>query len=117
MQSPSEAATDGIAEQELAGGNAEQELAAGIMYYEEGNYSEATRRLRLSLDYGLSSKADRVIARKHLAFIYCTTGRAERCRDEFKMALRIDPTFTLAANEAGHPTWGPMFRGVQSNAR
>ena len=116
-QSPSEAATDGIEKQVLTGGIAEQELAAGIINYEEGNYREATRQLRFSLDYGLSRKADRVSARKHLAFIYCTSGRAERCRDEFKMALKIDPTFSLAANEAGHPMWGPTFRGVQANAR
>lgn len=93
---------------------AKQDLAAGIRKYEEGEHSEAARLLRSSLDYGTLGKAERLEARKHLAFIYCTSGRKAQCQDEFRRALRIDPSFALAANEAGHPMWGPVFRNVKS---
>jgi len=95
------------------GGNrAEQTLQSGIQQYENGNYAEASRLLQASLDQGLG-QADRVRAHKYLAFIHCVSGRDARCRDEFRAALRIDPSFELAANEAGHPIWGPVFRSVK----
>ena len=86
-----------------------QDLADGIKQYEDANYSEAARLLQSSLDKGLGSD-DQVKAHKYLAFIHCVSGREQRCRDEFRTALKIDPTFELAANEAGHPIWGPAFR-------
>jgi hypothetical protein len=42
------------------------------------------------------------------------SGRERRCRDEFRVVLKIDPSFELAASEAGHPTWGPAFRAVKA---
>lgn len=93
---------------------AKQDLAAGIRKYEEGDHGEAARLLRSSLNYGTLGKAEGLEARKHLAFIYCTSGRKAQCHDEFRKALRIDPSFTLAANEAGHPMWGPVFRNAKS---
>ena len=86
-----------------------QDLANGIKQYEDANYGEAARLLQSSLDQGLGSD-DQVKAHKYLAFIHCVSGREQRCRDEFRTALKIDPTFELAANEAGHPIWGPAFR-------
>ena len=93
---------------------AEQSLASGIRQYEEGNYVEASRLLQSSLDQGLSARSDQVRAHKYLAFIHCVSGRDARCRDEFRSALRIDPSFELAAAESGHPIWGPVFRSVKS---
>ena len=90
----------------------EPDLAAGIKQYEEANYTEAARLLQASLDQGLG-KSDQVRAHKYLAFIHCVSGREKRCRDEFRAALKIDPSFELAANEAGHPIWGPAFRSVK----
>jgi Tfp pilus assembly protein PilF len=90
----------------------EPDLAAGIKQYEDANYSEAARLLRASLDQGLG-RSDQVRAHKYLAFIHCVSGRERRCRDEFRAALKIDPSFELAANEAGHPIWGPAFRSVK----
>jgi len=90
----------------------DQTLQSGIRQYEEGNYSEASRLLQAALDQGLG-KTDQVRAHKYLAFIHCVSGRDARCRDEFRAALRIDPSFELAANEAGHPIWGPVFRSVK----
>jgi hypothetical protein len=92
---------------------AQEMLADGITHYEDGNYSEAARLLQSSLDQGLSKRSDRVKARKHLAFIYCSSGRQARCVDEFRRMLMKDPAFNLAASEAGHPMWGPVFQSVK----
>jgi Tfp pilus assembly protein PilF len=95
-------------------GNAgEQSLAGGIKHYENGNYGEASRLLHSSLEEGLSSP-DQVRAHKYLAFIHCVSGREARCREAFRATLEIDPAFDLAANEAGHPIWGPVFRSVKA---
>jgi len=90
-----------------------QDLADGIKQYEDANYSEAARLLQLSLDQGLG-RDEQVKAHKYLAFIHCISGREQRCREEFRAALKIDPSFELAANEAGHPIWGPAFRSAKA---
>lgn len=90
----------------------EASLAAGIKHYEEGNYAQAQRLLQASLAEGLPSRASQARAHKYLAFIYCVTDRTPQCRQEFNHALAADPKFTLSAAEAGHPTWGPVFRSV-----
>jgi Tfp pilus assembly protein PilF len=90
----------------------EADLASGIKQYEDGNYSAAARLLQSGLDQGLGTN-DQVRAHKYLAFIHCVSGRERRCRDEFRLALKLDPSFELAANEAGHPIWGPAFRSVK----
>lgn len=100
--------------QEEQGEQGEQDLASGVKQFEGGNYGEASRLLRSGLDKGLSSTSDQVRAHKYLAFIHCVSGRDTQCRNEFRAALKIDPSFDLAANEAGHPTWGPMFRSVKA---
>ncbi|MDH4151357.1 MAG: TssQ family T6SS-associated lipoprotein [Betaproteobacteria bacterium] len=89
----------------------EARLKSGIAQYESGNYGEAQRLLQASLAEGLS-RPDQAIAYKHLAFIYCVTERPAQCRQEFNNALSADPKFTLTAAEAGHPSWGPVFRSV-----
>ena len=90
----------------------EKSLAAGIAQYEEGNYAQAQRLLQSSLAEGLPSRASRARAHKYLAFIYCVTDRTAQCRQEFSNAVAADPKFTLTAAEAGHPTWGPVYRSV-----
>jgi len=88
------------------------DLASGIRQYENANYAEAARQLQSALDQGLA-REDQVRAHKYLAFIHCVSGREQRCRDEFRAALKIDPSFELAASAAGHPIWGPAFRSVK----
>lgn len=95
------------------GNRGEPDLNAGIQEYEEGNYREAQARLQAALDAGLKNKADQVKAHKYLAFTYCVTAREAKCRDEFRRALDVDPAFELTVAEAGHPTWGPVFRSVK----
>ena len=53
---------------------------------------------------------DKAAAHKHLAFIYCTSKRADKCEVEFRAARLADPGFTLNKSEAGHPAWGPVYQ-------
>ena len=87
-------------------------LAAGVAQYEEGNYAQAQRLLQSSLAEGLSARTSQARAFKYLAFVYCVTDRIAQCRQEFSNAINADPKFTLTAAEAGHPTWGPVYRSV-----
>ena len=91
----------------------EPALAAGLRQYEDGNYAEASKQLQAAIDQGLA-RPERVNAHKHLAFIHCVSGRATACRDEFRKALAIEPELDLPPAEAGHPTWGPVFRSVKA---
>ena len=91
----------------------EPALAAGLRQYEDGNYAEATKQLQAAIDQGLG-RSDRVKAHKHLAFMHCVSGRTSVCRDEFRKALAMDPNLDLSPAEAGHPTWGPVFRSVKA---
>lgn len=92
---------------------AETLLAEALRAYEDGRYPVAQRQLRDSLEEGLRSRADRVTAHKHLAFIYCATRQEVLCRDAFRRALEIDPKFQLTPAEAGHPLWGPVFKSLK----
>jgi len=85
----------------------------GIAFYEEGNYRAASRRLMFALEEGLDVP-DRVQAHKYLAFIACVSGRQLTCREEFAIALKLDPAFELDEAEAGHPIWGPVFRSAKA---
>ena len=93
----------------------EQELERAVKSYEEGAHKNAARQFQAALDFGLDSKADRVTAHKYLAFIVCVSGREKSCRDEFRKALNVDPSFELGPAEIGHPVWGPVFRSVKSD--
>jgi len=91
----------------------EPALAAGLRHYEDGNYAEASKQLQTAIDQGLG-RSDRVKAHKHLAFIHCVSGRTSACREAFRKALAIEPDLDLGPAEAGHPTWGPVFRSVKA---
>jgi len=93
---------------------AQENLALGLRQYQLGSFDDAAASLSMSLEHGLLSKTDQSQARKTLAFIYCITNRESQCRDEFRMALEIDPGFDLAPAEAGHPIWGPVYRKVRT---
>jgi Tfp pilus assembly protein PilF len=93
---------------------ARDSLRVGIRDYEEGRYLEAFRSLRDALEEGLPAK-ERVQAHKYIAFIYCVSNRPRDCREEFRKALAIDPSFQLDPAEAGHPTCGPVFRSLKAN--
>ncbi len=94
----------------------EPELTAGIRSYQDGNYNVALRQLQSALKAGLNSFGQ-AKAHKYLAFIHCSSGRESRCRDEFRELLALEPDFNLAPAEAGHPTWGPIFRSLKAEQR
>lgn len=97
----------------LQPGPAEQKLSSGVKSYEEGDYKTSQEALQKALEMGLRNKNDQVSAHKYLAFIHCVSAREKQCRDEFKKALEINSSFDLKPAEAGHPVWGPVFRGVK----
>ena len=88
-------------------------LAAGMRRYEDGDYADASKQLQAAIDRGLG-RTGRVKAHKHLAFMHCVSGRTAACREEFRKALAIEPDLDLSPAEAGHPTWGPVFRSVKA---
>src|SRR6185369_5382381 len=93
---------------------AQQELSGGIASYENGAYKTAARQLQSALALGLEGSANQAKAHKYLAFIHCVGQRERQCRDEFRKALDADPAFDLSPAEAGHPTWGPVFRKLKT---
>lgn len=112
-EKPAEPAVPRITEEQLRD-KARDSLEQGLRQYQNGSYGEAQASLNAALDHGLLSKNEQSTARKHLAFIHCVGGRESACRDEFRKALEIDPKFTLGAAEAGHPLWGPVYRGLRA---
>ncbi|MEO8166135.1 MAG: TssQ family T6SS-associated lipoprotein [Betaproteobacteria bacterium] len=88
-------------------------LEDGVQNYEEGNYRIAKRRLQFALEEGLN-RPDRVKAHKYLAFIACVSSQQLTCREEFAIALELDPAFELNLAESGHPIWGPIFKSVKA---
>jgi Tfp pilus assembly protein PilF len=100
----------------LAVGTAQKEMNLGIADYENGNYRDAEKSLQLAVNDGLFFKSDEIRARKYLAFIHCASARETKCRNEFKKILELDPGFELTIAEAGHPSWGPVFRRLKAPA-
>jgi len=91
---------------------AEKALLVGLRAYEDAQYAEAEKHLNAALLAGLVSPRDKAAAHKHLAFIYCTTQRTDKCEVEFRSARLADPGFGLSRSEAGHPLWGPVYQRV-----
>jgi Tfp pilus assembly protein PilF len=94
---------------------AQQELASGIASYENSNYKLAARQLQSALALSLKARNEQASAHKYLAFMHCVGGRERQCREEFRQALDADPAFDLTPAEAGHPTWGPVFRKLKAS--
>lgn len=88
----------------------------GLAAYGEGRFESALADLSAAAASGRLKSADEVNTRKHIAFIQCSTGREQQCRDQFQAILKAEPKFDLAANEAGHPLWGPVWRSIKGAA-
>ncbi len=91
---------------------AESALLDGIRAYDDGQYAQAEKALRRALAEGLQSPRDRATAHKLLAFISCTSERLADCDTQFREARAADANFALSRSEAGHPVWGPVYRGT-----
>jgi hypothetical protein len=87
-------------------------FADGIKQYEAGTYEEAQISFLVALDSGTLTLPEQLLARKTMAFMHCIAGRELRCKEEFEKAVALDPKFELSPAEAGHPTWGPVFKTV-----
>ena len=83
-------------------------LREGIRLYDNGDFNGAIARLNAP-EIQNANAAIRTSALKYTAFSYCVTQRPAPCRQAFEKALRIDPDFTLAPGEDGHPMWRPAF--------
>lgn len=93
---------------------AEKSLDEGIKKYDVGAYDESMKSLLVALDSGVLTIPQQLNARKHIAFIHCVNNKELICKEEFEKAFALDPKFELAAAEAGHPTWGPIYRLVKT---
>ncbi|OZI15900.1 hypothetical protein CAL18_18190 [Bordetella genomosp. 7] len=84
--------------------------------YAAGQYGGVIRTVAVSGDIATAPKSLRIEAYKLQAFSYCVRDFAQLCEDTFVRILQLDPGFTLAPNEAGHPQWGPVFQAAQARA-
>ncbi len=98
-------------------GKAEQLLADGIVKYEAGDFTEATKLLEAALKEGLPKKADQVRAMKHVAFCHCLQNRYPACRAQFLKIFEVDPDFDLTPAEIGHPNWNKTFTSAKAQAK
>ena len=74
---------------------AQQELTKGIISYENSAYERSANQIQNALTLGLEARKDEAKAHKYLAFMHCVGGRERLCRDEFRKAIGVDPTFNL----------------------
>ena len=95
----------------------EQMLADGMVKYNGGDYDAAIRLMDGALKEGLSDKADKVRAMKHIAFSLCLKERFRECRAQFVKIYAVDPAFDLTPAEVGHPSWAKTFAAAKSQAK
>jgi hypothetical protein len=93
---------------------ARDDLGSAIAHYERGQYGEAIRALQTSLGIWAAPVTTQITAYKYLAFSQCVLNRRKACRESFDALLTLDPGFELAAAEAGHPQWGPVFKAAKA---
>lgn len=98
----------------LAPRKAEQALNIGVRQYEDGELKAAQKSMQEALNLGLSFDSEKVTAHKYLAFISCASNQERQCRDEFRRAFEVDPSFKLDRTEIGHPLWGPVYNSVRA---
>jgi hypothetical protein len=91
-------------------------LTDGITSYDLGDYNNAIRKLNIRELLENPSLDVQIEARKYLAFSYCVTRRAALCKQQFDAALKSKPSFDLRPIEAGHPSWGPVFKRAKADA-
>jgi hypothetical protein len=94
--------------------DAQATLREGIRLYNDGDFANAIAKLAAP-EIQSANAATRTSALKYTAFSYCVTQRPAPCRLAFDKALRIDPNFTLAPGEEGHPMWGPVFEKARAS--
>lgn len=87
-----------------------QALKEGLALYSSGDFNGTIKKLSNAMEiWNGENKALQLDAIKHIAFSYCVTSKPLLCQQQFERALKLDPSFELAAGEIGHPLWGPVF--------
>lgn len=97
----------------LSYSEAQARYQQGLVKYRESSFDAALADFGAAASSGNLKPAEEVNARKHMAFIHCSNGRELPCREQFQAILKSEPKFELAANEASHPVWGPVWRSVK----
>ena len=108
-QPPKSAAT-------LSSADAQARYQQGLTAYRENRFEPALGDFNAALASGRLKQDETINARKHIAFIHCSSGRELPCREQFQAILAADPAFELSANEANHPQWGPVWRSLKGAA-
>jgi hypothetical protein len=93
--------------------SAQSRYQQGLAQYLDSRFDLALANLNSAVSSGELTSDENVNARKHIAFVHCISEREAQCREQFHVIMAIDPGFALAPNEAGHPTWGPVWRSVK----
>lgn len=97
----------------LSYSEAQTSYQQGLVKYRDSKFDAALADLDAAVSSGNLKSSDAINARKHMAFIHCLSGRELPCREQFQAILKVDPNFTLAANEASHPAWSPVWQSVK----
>lgn len=91
---------------------AEAELEQIRTAFNEGDYSTVIRQVGRSNTLPAAAPNQYSEALKLQAFSFCVREYTFLCEEGFKQALEVDPGFTLAQAERGHPNWGPVYEKV-----
>lgn len=91
---------------------AEAELEQIRSAFNEGDYSTVIRQVGRSSTLPAAAPNQYSEALKLQAFSFCVRDYTFLCEERFKQARAVDPGFTLAQAERGHPTWGPVYEKV-----
>ena len=86
--------------------------AGGVVYY--ANYLKFFERARTEWLRSLGFGQEALRTSAGIAFVYCSSKRMKPCEAAFHSALEADPGLTLSKAEAGHPSWGPVWRRVSA---
>lgn len=92
---------------------AQAELEQIRTHFHDGDYGAVIRQVARSSTLPAAAPSQYSEALKLQAFSFCVRDHVFLCEDRFKQAMAVDPNFALAQAEQGHPTWGPVYAGLQ----
>ncbi len=91
---------------------AEAELEQIRSAFHEGDYTAVIRQVGRSSTLPAAASHQYSEALKLQAFSFCVRDYTFLCEERFKQARVVDPGFSLARAERGHPIWGPVYEKV-----
>jgi hypothetical protein len=99
----------------LSDSEAQTRYQQGLARYRDNRFATAFSDLDAAVSSGHLQLAEAIDARKHMAFIHCTSKREAQCREQFQTILKLDSNFDLPPNESSHPGWGPVWRSIKGS--